>query len=200
MKRALIVANGHVDVDYLEEIYPNYDYIVACDGGYKYLKNRKVDVLIGDLDSVDMTMVEKGQKIIGHCPVKDQTDLELAIEHALEKGYNADVIGFFGFRIDHSLTNILLLKKYKNRITLKDRNNSLEYKNESFVLDKQDCFFSLIPITKISNLTIKGAKYDLNRVDIEVGESLLNSNEFLTEDVSIEFDSGEMIVVRAIEK
>ncbi len=200
MKKALIVANGNVNDNFLNEIFANYDYIVACDGGYNSLLDKKVDVLIGDLDSVDKAKIKEGQKIIKHPSEKDYTDLELSIEHVIENGYKADILGFYGSRIDHSLTNILLLKKYKNYIRFMDKYNTLEYRDSSFELKRSDCFFSLIPLSRIENLSIKGAKYALDGVSVQVGQSLLNSNEFLNCDVTIEFDSGEMIVIKSYEK
>ncbi len=200
MKKALIVANGNVNDKFLDEIFADYDYIVACDGGYNKLLDKKVDVLIGDLDSVDKSKIKEGQNIIKHPAEKDYTDLELSIEHVIDNGYKADIIGFYGSRIDHSLTNILLLRKFKSNIRFIDKYNTLEYRDSSFELKRSDSFFSLIPLSRIENLSIKGAKYELNGTNIELGQSLLNSNEFLSSDVTIEFDSGEMIVIKSYEK
>ncbi len=200
MKKALIIANGDVDKQYVEEIYSDYDYIVACDGGYNHLTDLTVDVLIGDLDSVDVNRIKSDLKIVRYPAMKDNTDLELSIDHIIKKGYLADITGFYGNRIDHSLSNILLLKKYKSRIRFIDRFNTLEYKNKNFIIEKTNSFFSIIPITKIKGLSIIGAKYELFHKDIEVGESLLNSNEFLDDCVKVTFDSGEMILVHSKDK
>ncbi len=200
MKKALIVANGYVDKKYIEEIHATYDCVVACDGGYNHIYDLRVDVLIGDLDSVDKTLIKKDVKLVQYSPIKDNTDLELSIDYLLTRGYTIDISGFYGSRIDHSLANILLFKKYKSSIRFIDRLNILEYKDANFLIEKRDAFFSLIPITKVVNLSITGAKYELSHKDIEVGESLLNSNEFLDTDVKVSFDSGEMILIYSKDK
>ncbi len=194
--KALVVANGCVDVNHLNEIYDKYDYIIACDGGYDYIYDKKVDVLIGDLDSISINFNKSSLNVIQHKKDKDYTDLDCCIEYAISRGYNVDVIGFFGKRIDHSLTNVFLLKKYNDKVTMIDSDNIVFYKNISFVLKaKKGYYFSLIPLCDIENLTIKHAKYNLDNTTIEFGKSILNSNEFVDKDVDIKFLKGQMLVV-----
>jgi thiamine pyrophosphokinase len=106
---------------------------VAADAGlhHAHRADREVDVLIGDLDSVDAHSLararEAGTDVRTHPVDKDATDLELALdvvlEHAArggrvdeggergERGERPDVlvIGGHGGRTDHLIANLLLL-------------------------------------------------------------------------------------------
>ena len=69
------------------------------------------DVLIGDLDSASESEVEKVRPAQGQViqyPVhKDETDLELAVLAAIQRGYREILIlGALGGRLDMTLANI----------------------------------------------------------------------------------------------
>ena len=101
---------------------------VAADAGlhHAHRADREVDVLIGDLDSVDPEALEQARRAgtdVRSYPVdKDATDLALALDLVLERtagagagaGAGAErpdvlVIGGHGGRTDHLVANLLLL-------------------------------------------------------------------------------------------
>ncbi|MCQ3815138.1 MAG: thiamine diphosphokinase [Acidimicrobiia bacterium] len=95
---------------------PRTDFVIAVDAGLEVLiqAQRRVDVLVGDLDSVAPTaLVEaRHQKItIKRFPRdKDESDLELALTEALQFGANQlHVVLRDGGRLDHQLANLLVL-------------------------------------------------------------------------------------------
>ena len=63
------------------------DYIIAADGGYEYLKaaGMQPDLLVGDFDS--LSYVPEDILIYRFPAEKDDTDMGLAIQKGLEKGY-----------------------------------------------------------------------------------------------------------------
>ena len=103
-KNCLIIAGGEfAPVDKTE-----YDYVIACDKGYKYALDMGIvpDVIVGDFDSLDME-VNTNIPIIKLPKVKDDTDTLYAIKYAIDKGYkDITVCCAFGGRFDHSIANI----------------------------------------------------------------------------------------------
>ena len=91
-------------------------YIAADSGIETAVKlNIKLDVLIGDFDSVNLKNCDtKNIKIIKYPPEKNDTDSMLAIKYSLELGYkNIAIIGGLDGRTDHTLANLCCLKYIK---------------------------------------------------------------------------------------
>lgn len=114
--RTVIVANGEfAPPPDLEALLDSAEVLIAADGGARHLAKlkRRPDIVIGDLDSLTSTKVRELEKAGTHIlrfPVeKDQSDLELALLHALKVGASEIyVLGALGRRWDHSLANLLL--------------------------------------------------------------------------------------------
>lgn len=95
----------------LRELYPkNGDLVIAADDGYTALSaaGMKADLLVGDFDSL--------KDIPGDIPVKafppekDQTDMALALEEGMARGYRSfRFYGANGGREDHTFANLQLL-------------------------------------------------------------------------------------------
>lgn len=119
MKSVLIFANGEPnDGDMVQRVLTGAPdaYVIAADGGARVAEyfNRDVDLVIGDMDSLSPQEVdelaENGAQIDRHPPEKDATDLELALEYAVEHGAEwVRVIGGLGGRFDQAMANVYLL-------------------------------------------------------------------------------------------
>lgn len=86
------------------------DLLIAADGGYRYLKSMGMepDVLLGDFDSLEV--VPEHRHLIRHSPIKDDTDMALAVAYAEAEGYQTFFLyGGLGGRLDHTLANLQLL-------------------------------------------------------------------------------------------
>ncbi len=94
---------------------PHDDVIAADSGAVEALRHGfRVDLLVGDLDSVPSSVVDEvrrsGGAVERHPVGKDATDLALAIERAVERGATrVTVIGGHGGRLDHLVANVALL-------------------------------------------------------------------------------------------
>ena len=83
------------------------DFVIAADGGLLTINGLGIvpDIILGDFDSLGY--VPKGDNIIRHKVEKDDTDMMLAVEKAIELGYhNITIFGGTGGRTDHTIANL----------------------------------------------------------------------------------------------
>lgn len=90
--------------------------VIAADGGSRHAGalGLHIDTVIGDLDSLESNirddLLATGTRIETVPTHKDETDLELALLHAVDQGaVHIVVLGAFGDRLDMSLANVLLI-------------------------------------------------------------------------------------------
>ncbi len=115
--RAVLFANGEASHLSRLTISPS-DVLVAVDNGWRYLAALGLtpDLLIGDLDSLPPAVLAKPgnqlTEVLRFPPEKDQTDLELALDEVLKRGFQRVlVVGALGGRLDHTLGNLALLSR-----------------------------------------------------------------------------------------
>jgi thiamine pyrophosphokinase len=117
---ALIVADGDIpERTALERLLPpgGPDLIVAADGGA--LKASALGfvphVVVGDADSLSAAAAEEmrraGAEVIVYPAAKDESDTELALRMAVERGATELLVvgAFGGARLEHTIANLLLL-------------------------------------------------------------------------------------------
>ena len=114
---AVLFANGEApNLTALE--LQTQDFLVAVDGGLHHLQalGLSPQLLIGDMDSLSTQEVEAcqqaGIEILRYPPAKNKTDLELALDEVLQRGYRNILIAFaLGGRLDQTLANLALLSR-----------------------------------------------------------------------------------------
>ena len=120
---AVIVAGGDpVPADGLPPL-PADRFVIAADGGLHAARDLglSVDLVVGDFDSATPEAVawaeQQGADLERHPADKDATDLQLALEAAVERNLSPVVVlGGAGFdRIDHFMANALLLAQPRFR-------------------------------------------------------------------------------------
>ncbi|HEX8991644.1 MAG TPA: thiamine diphosphokinase [Anaerolineales bacterium] len=117
MPRIVIFANGKLDhPQQVHALIRPDDEILCADGGTRHALALGLSpaMVIGDLDSIAeperMRLEAAGVRFRKHPRDKDETDLELALRYALERGPSTIlIIGALGERLDHTLGNIALL-------------------------------------------------------------------------------------------
>ena len=81
-----------------------------------------------------------------------------------------------------------------------DENNEIELISKSVELEKDDNFkyISLIPLTtKVTCVTLKGFKYEIENQDLEIGKSLGISNEQINDKARIDLKDGILILIKS---
>ena len=215
--KTIIITGGNSNLEFIKEYFLKYsfDLIIAVDKGLESLDklNIKPDLIVGDFDSVNLNILKKYEncntennntKIIKLNPIKDLTDTHESINLAIEKGADEIyVLGGIGSRIDHTIANIHVLKEAldKNiKCTIVNENNSIELINKSISLKKDENYkyISLIPLTTVvTEVTLKGFKYEIKNIDLEIGKSLGISNEQIEDNATIEFKEGILILIKS---
>ena len=114
MARTIIFANGELpNIEKARALVQTDDYIICADGGTRHALalGLKPNLIVGDLDSVtDVELKIASAKIVQYPRNKNETDLELALNHALVKKTSSIlIIGALGGRLDQTLGNISLL-------------------------------------------------------------------------------------------
>jgi len=117
MPRIVIFSNGTLPSrESARALLKPDDILIAADGGAHHILSLGLlpRLLVGDLDSLApdaLTRLESANVEVHRYPEdKDETDLELALQHALELGGKPVlVVGGLGGRIDHTLSTLSLL-------------------------------------------------------------------------------------------
>jgi thiamine pyrophosphokinase len=136
--------------------------------------------------------LNKGVKIERYPREKDSTDTEIALEKAISLGATEiTFLGCVGGRLDHTLGNLGLLKRCLNlkiKAYLMDDKNIMFISGKSLeITGKSGEYFSVQAFgEKVTNLTIKNAKYRLSNYQLEFGDPITISNEFVGENVKID--------------
>ncbi len=205
MRRAFIFANGKLEQPpvILKELDPA-DLIIAADGGALHCAELgiKPGVIIGDFDSLQPEAIETykgaGVEIIQFPSHKDETDLELALQHARKKNaQQVYILGGLGARWDMSLANILLLAHPSfigMQISLLDGRQEIRILSSGEQSDLPGYpgeTISLIPLAgDAEGITTQGLEYPLNHETLYFGSSRGVSNVFVQNHAKIQLDKG----------
>lgn len=202
--RAVIIGGGkNGNAVFYRSLILDNDYIICADGGYDLAMEMGIepDILIGDLDSVKSENINT--EIIKYPTRKDATDGEIAVDYAIEKGYDDILmIGFIGNRMDHTMTNISLLIRIKragrNGVII-DYNNEIRLIEDSITVSgKKGDLISIIPITDtVGKVVTEKLEYTLDGEDLYYGESRGVSNVMLADECTISIKSGRALVIKS---
>ena len=209
MMRAIIIAAGQsLDGDCPRWI-DKEDLIIAADGGARRALAWGLDphLVVGDMDSLpaaDRTALEaRGCRFVQHPRAKDETDLELALARAAQEGAQEIVIlGALGGRLDHTLSNVLLLalpalEGLSVRIVSGAQEAMLLRAGETVSLEGQPGdLVSLLPLGgDARGVTTEGLAWGLEGDVLNFGASRGVSNEMTAPVARIELDRGYLWVV-----
>ena len=193
------VSSETIDRDLLEKAY-----IICADKGFALAQEvgAEPDVILGDFDSLEYT--PKSDKVISFPTEKDDTDLMLAVDKALEMGAEQIVIyGACGGRLDHMIGNIACLamiaeKGARGMIVGDNDIVSLHMPGEYSFPFKDGFSLSLFAYShEVRGLTISGAKYCVTDHTLTDLVTLGVSNEIIPPAAKISFTDGRLLVIRS---
>ncbi|RUZ75131.1 thiamine diphosphokinase [Mesorhizobium sp. M7A.F.Ca.US.006.01.1.1] len=162
--------------------------VIAADAGIGHarLLGLVPELWVGDFDSVPANLPDDLASVPRRTfpAEKDQTDGELAITAALERGATRLVLAgaFGGRRADHAFlhlalalrlaeagTDVLLTSGAQEGVPLLHGTAGFDYADGTL--------FSVLGFSELSGLTVTGAKWPLAHVKVAFGSSLTISNE-----------------------
>lgn len=208
MTLALIFAGGE-SPGLTQAQLPIPDLIIAADSGLHHALDIEITphLVIGDLDSADPGRVEQalclGADVDRHRADKDQTDLELAMGTAVERGADELVIvGGLGGRLDHLLANCSLLAADRwaaQQVSLIAGSAQLWVVRGERRLDlDHDATVTLLAYGGPATVTTTGMRWDLTDADLAPGSSWGVSNEVTASDgPTVTADPGVVVAVAA---
>ncbi|MCT4621389.1 MAG: thiamine diphosphokinase [Marinisporobacter sp.] len=208
--KCAIIANG--SIKHYEEMIPlieECDCIICADGGARHLLKMDImpHMIVGDLDSIDedaKIYFEKKNVTLCKFPKrKDYTDMELAIEYAIEKSADEIVfLGAIGSRMDHTLANITLLKPLEEKgikgKIIDEHNEIMITGSDLEIKGEIGDTLSIIPLSeKVEGITLKGFEYPLKNATILMGSSIGISNRLMDKKGKITIEKGKVLVIKA---
>jgi thiamine pyrophosphokinase len=206
--RATIFANGEFCNSPNTPDFQENSLVIAADGGSRHCQTLKIlpDILVGDLDSTDPDLVtnweDNGVEIIRHPVDKDQTDLELALLLAQDRGAEeARVYGAVGGRLDMTFGNLFLLAHPQLTISTtlvcgKEEVHLLRQGNSLNLNGKPGDTLSLLVLHPDgAKISASGVQYPLENDLLVFGESRGISNNLTQKNAIITIESGLLAVI-----
>ena len=195
MNRALVVGNRPLSSNVIE-LAKNTLVIAADAGADRLLKfNIIPDCIIGDLDSVsDKTMTKLEEWIITNKDIQ-KTDLEKAVDYAIEKGAtDIQIVGWSGGRIDHTLAALGLA--FNSKISLIDEQFTVQaITNLKTIQGAESTLFSLIAMPE-ARISVTGARWNLQHEKLSMGGRGVHNEIGPTRTVTIDCHSGNLLLIQ----
>lgn len=199
-ERIAIICNAPIEnSSKLKEKIVDFPVLIAVDGGinYCYKLGLHPDLIVGDFDSVDLTILKHFDTIPkkSYPRDKDKTDLEIALElidpAKLEK---VTVFGALGGRTDHTLTNLILLSRYPGKVFLEtDKEKVFVIDHHIEITSYPGQLISLIPLNgPVKGITTEELKWELKNATLDK-QFVGISNEALGSRVMISVKEGDLL-------
>lgn len=210
MSRIVVFANGKLNQSQvLKGHLRSTDRIFCANGGtiHALTLGLEPEVVVGDLDSLSTDVVNSlkatGTAIHRHPAAKDQTDLELTLDRALEQNPTEILlVSALGGRLDQMLANIFLLSRQIYRgiqMTLLDGYQwaALIRAGETLTISgRKGDTVSLIPLSPtVSNVTFSGVQWPLEKAELEFGSTWSVSNQMTGTQAKVSISTGLILVV-----
>ncbi|MBE6550100.1 MAG: thiamine diphosphokinase [Ruminococcaceae bacterium] len=204
--KAFIYTGGNIFPENITEKAKAGDLKIAADGGYKNALRLgvKVDILLGDFDSVGEYKTDENVEIIKVPAEKDFTDTQLAVETAIERGADEIVIiGGLSGRLDHTLSNISILEDLSTRrvhALITDGNNRIRFINSTSTLIAKSGYkyvSILLASEKAKGVSAEGCKYPLKNAKLQRNVQYAISNEIDGNCALISVRKGSVYIVES---
>ena len=207
MSRIIIFANGNLlNLEKARALIRPEDFILCADGGTRHALALGLtpNVIIGDLDSVTdrerQKMKEANVEIVEFPRDKNETDLELAINHALSiNPEDILILAALGGRMDQTLANIALLSSLQlatSNIRLADGVEEIFFcRDQAQVEGRSGDIVSLIPWQgKVTGVFTENLRWHLHHETLYPDKTRGISNEMTAEIATVSITSGLLLI------
>ncbi len=208
MSRLIVFANGPVlKLESARRLIQPGDMLYAVDGGthHTLALGLMPSIVIGDLDSLTLRDRKKleaaGVEFQRYPRDKNKTDLELAMDYAIQAGQREIlIIGALGGRLDQTLGNLALLSDAR----FSSWNIRVDDGVEEAFFTRSQCeiqgraadIVSLIPWgAKVTGICTEGLRWPLQNETLFPARTRGISNEMLHEKASILLKSGLLFII-----
>ena len=216
--KALLVAGGRVPsrTALPADIFVGLALVIAVDAGAAACESLglRPDLVVGDLDSADPGLVQRlvmaGVAVRRAPAEKDESDLDLALDAAIQQGVNSVLVlgALEGPRIEHALSAIGLVQVAWERgveMVLADDRSTLRFLGHGRpdapvsrldIAGEPGDYVSLFPWGGDAlGVVTEGLRYPLSDEPLLMGPSRGLSNELLGPAASVRCRSGQLLVV-----
>lgn len=182
--------------------------VIAADGGWRLCQALGVTpaLLVGDMDTLTTEELEQaeaaGSLIARHPTDKDQSDLELAIEAAYERGARRiTLVGALGGQWDHCLANLLAPLSRCRELDIWAR--LVTHTAEIYLLEPGEYLAEAQPGTRVSlaaltpevsGLSLDGFKYPLDRSSLRRSQTRGLANSLTQTSAFISLGLGDLLL------
>jgi thiamine pyrophosphokinase len=206
--RAVLFVNGDVkNYTLVQKILLPDDFIIAVDGGLRHVNALHLtpDLLMGDLDSVSEEEVADlrvlGVQVEQYPREKNETDLELALSWAVDKGFRIiRIVAGLGGRLDQTLGNLCLLMLPRLATCDLRMEDGMEevfmIRKEWTVTGEAGDTISLLPLNEpASGVLTDGLYYPLKQETLLPEHTRGISNTMLGKQAHINLDAGTLLCI-----
>lgn len=208
--RAVIIASADLkDPGFYRRLLKADDYVICADGGtgHALALGLVPDLVIGDLDSLEpdhkKEIKQLQVQVIPYPSEKDQSDLELAIDHAV--GVDPAeilIIGALGGRrADHGFINLLLLSIPLRRgipARIVDESQEIHLIDKEIIIEgKKGDNISLFSLAaETGGIVTRGLHFSLENETLYFASTRGLSNIITAPPVKISIDNGLLLVIK----
>ncbi len=184
---AFICTGGRIDADRITERPEQDDLVIAADSGLRNAEALGISpaVLVGDFDSLGEPTVSEEVELIRVPAEKNETDTQLAVSLALERGAKRiTIVGGLSGRVDHTVSSLAILEWLRDKgvsaILTDGKNRARFLRNGSELIPRSERFryLSLLAADDtVRGVTVEGCKYPLQNAKLSKRNQYAVSNE-----------------------
>lgn len=208
MKRIILFANGDLpNLESARALLRPDDFLLGVDAGARHILALGITphLILGDFDSLteeELYEFSAADVTVKQYPSdKNETDLELALDYAIEAGFREIVIlGALGGRLDQTLGNISLLTDLRLATLDVRLDDGLEEtffcRAQSEVRGRSGDIVSLIPWgSDVTGVVTQNLKWPLYGETLHPSKTRGISNEMLGDKASLKISTGLLLIV-----
>ena len=205
MSRIIIFANGNLpNLEKARQLIRPDDFILCADGGTRHALALGLvpNVIVGDMDSLpeNFQVSDFSGEFILFPKDKNETDLELAIDHALSlKPDQILILAALGGRMDQTLANIALLSNSSfvtRNLKITDGVEEIFFcRDQAQIEGRSGDIVSLIPWQgEVTGVFTENLRWHLHHETLYPDKTRGISNEMTAEIATVSITSGLLLI------